>query len=127
MTACVKSQGTIMWSGNKVVKFDTIQLHYGVNNLSRFKSEGKFIAEIEGLYTVSAWILSASSGAEFGIYHNDRLITRIYINEISNELQSASGMATIELQINDTVWIGTFQYMSIYSTYRSCFTIVKVK
>lgn len=127
MTACVKAQGRIQWSSSKAVKFDTIQLQYGVNNLSKFISDGKFIAEMEGLYIVSAWIMSATSGAEFGIYHNTKLITRTYINDSINNWISASGIATIELQTNDTVWIGTLSSMIIYNVGRSCFTIVKVK
>lgn len=127
MTACVKSQGTLQWSSNKVVKFDTIQLQYGVNNLSRFKSEGKFVAEMAGMYIVSAWIMSSSAYAEFGIYHNDRLITRTYISSNGGHWNTATGMTAIDLQTNDTVWIGTLYSMQIYSEDRSCFTIVKVK
>lgn len=127
MTACVKSQGTHDWSNNKVVIFDNIQLLYGVNNVDRFKSDGKFIAEMEGLYIVSAWIMSATGGAEFGIYHNGRLISNTYISSDSTNWNTATGIATIELQTNDTVWIGTLSSMKIYNYDRTCFTIVKVK
>lgn len=127
ITACVRSPGTHQWSRNKVVKFDAIQLQYGVNNANRFRSDGNFIAEMEGLYIVSAWIMSTTGGAEFGIYHNGRLITRSYVSDQSSYWLSASGTATIELQTKDTVWIGTLLSMQIYSSDRSCITIVKVK
>lgn len=123
MTACVKSMH--YWSSYQVVKFDEIELRYGVNNLNSFTSTGKFVAEMEGLYIVSVWIMSSSRESEIGIYHNDKLITRTYINGDNGAWHSACGIVAIELQINDTVWIGTLHSMTIYD--RSCFTIVKVK
>ncbi|VDI44286.1 Hypothetical predicted protein [Mytilus galloprovincialis] len=127
MTACVNSHGTHQLSSYKVVKFDNIKVQYGVNNLNRFKSDGKFIAEMEGMYIVSAWIMSSSVNAEFGIYHNGILISNTYISSDGGHYNTATGVTAIDLQTNDTVWIGTIHSMQIYSFDRSCFTIVKVK
>lgn len=123
MTACMNSWHT--WSSNRVVIFDEIQLRYGVNNINSFKSTGKFVAEMEGLYIVSVWIMSSTRESEIGIYHNNKLITRTYINGDNGAWHSACGIVAIELQINDTVWIGTLHAMNVLD--RSCFTIVKVK
>ncbi|CAG2249634.1 unnamed protein product [Mytilus edulis] len=63
ITAC---RGSSKSFPDAVVRFSTVRSEIGINNIATFKSSGKFVCEIPGLYYISAHIRT-NSGSN-GIY-----------------------------------------------------------
>ena len=53
------------------VRFNDIKLQIGINDLSSFRNDGRFICEKSGLYIISTSIMSTTSDAEFSIFVNN--------------------------------------------------------
>ncbi|VDI10351.1 Hypothetical predicted protein [Mytilus galloprovincialis] len=67
MTANPTSAGT---TRDTIMKFDDVKFSMGITNLGAYKNTGRFTCEHEGLYLISASVLSYISGASYKINGN---------------------------------------------------------
>lgn len=114
-----------------IIKFDTVAFSVGINNISAFKNNGKFVCEKEGLYLFSVSMESFTNNAKFLIYLNDNVISYTMIGYNSNIPSAMKNTGTavhaLQLHLKDSVWV---QYSNSYYTTTgdgSSFTIVKIK
>lgn len=111
-----------------VMKFDDVQFIVGINNLSDFKSTGKFVCGKSGLYMISVSIMSYTSGAQFVIVLNGKGISSTYISfHDGNKWHTGTDVIAEQLQIGDNVWVQSTSNMFINNGLYSSFTIIKVK
>lgn len=114
-----------------IIKFDNIAFSVGMYNQSTYKSTGKFVCESQGLYIFSVSIYSSTNGAYFSIYLNGNRISHTWIGYNSNNPSSmrytGTAVHSLQLNLNDSVWVyydGTYHVESgVWST----FTIAKIK
>ncbi|CAC5421371.1 unnamed protein product [Mytilus coruscus] len=112
---------------NSILKFDSVPFSIGINNLSTFKSTGKFQCEKRGIYMISVSILSETNGAIFNIYLNGNQISATHIAEHgADHWHTCTVVIARQLQISDSLWVQT-SGIYIHSGLFSCFTIIKVK
>ncbi|CAC5389014.1 TRIP11 [Mytilus coruscus] len=114
-----------------IVKFNDVQFSIGINNLSTYKSTGKFVIEREGLYLISSSIFSGTNGAYYYIYLNGDQISYTSIGNDSNNpsLMQHTGTLVVarQLRSNDSVWVNIRSGITIPAGHSSTFTIVKIK
>ncbi|XP_076071317.1 uncharacterized protein LOC143042749 [Mytilus galloprovincialis] len=119
-------QGYESVSSGSVLKFDNVIFSVGINNLSTFKSTGKFVCKHNGLYMISVSIMSNTNGARFYIYLNGNSISSTYIaNQEKGWWHTGTVVVSRQLKINDMLWVQT-NGIFVHSTY-SQLTIMKVK
>lgn len=126
MTAHPSTQGTIT---NTIMKFDDV--HYysvGITNLSAYKSTGKCTCEHEGMYLISASVMSYTSGARYYIILNGSTISDTYISQNSNTFAHTGAVTvTRELNPNVQVWMYAAGSWYLYADLWSKLTIIKIK
>lgn len=106
------------------IQFNSIRSSYGISNLASLKSTGIFTCEIQGLYLISAVIMSSTSDIYINIYKNNKPVIEAYINY--SDISSSPAVLVTDLQVGDTIKIiPSNRIMSVYSQ-PSCVTIVKV-
>lgn len=121
ITSCV--------SGNQrftdgVVRFSSVYSNIGINNIATFKSSGKFVCEIPGLYYISAHIFTTTKGVEFYVKKNVNIIA-FSASDTDSSYSTDPISAVVELQLRDTLYVYTGSH-DIRGTY-SCLSIMKVK
>lgn len=117
-TACVSHDQTF----TEVVKFSIVNFQVGINNIETFKSSGKFVCEIPGLYYISAHIYTTSTTRNFYVRKNGIIIATSSSGKASYSTNPIS--AVIELQHKDTLYVDANH--DILGPY-SCLSIIKVK
>lgn len=114
LTACDNSGGVYYGA----VKFSTVYTQVGINNIASFKTNGKFVCMIPGLYYISAHIRTTTQNSAFYVYKNNKPISR-----------SASGSGTytdvpisavVDLHTNDKLFVRVSHDVSAAD---SCVTI----
>ncbi|CAC5407927.1 unnamed protein product [Mytilus coruscus] len=114
-----------------IMKFDNVIFSVGYNNLSAYKSTGKFICERSGLYLISASIVAEANNGYYSVYLNNNVITYKYISYNNNNPSSTRNTGTIVLALqlhpNDSVWVKNTGSTRISIGNWSTLTIVKVK
>ncbi|CAG2237429.1 unnamed protein product [Mytilus edulis] len=123
MTAHPSHAGTI---SNTIMKFDDVKFSVGVTNLATYKSTGKFTCEQEGLYIISASVMTKTSGAHYYIRLNGIYISDTYISGQSF-VHTGTATVTRKLKPNDQVWLYAYGSWYLYSGLYSKFTIIKIK
>ncbi|CAG2246176.1 unnamed protein product [Mytilus edulis] len=125
MTAHPSSSGTV---SNTIMKFDDVKFSVGITNLATYKSTGKFTCEQEGLYMISASVMSYTSEAYYYISLNGNYISITYIGNHSGN-NDYTGAVTIarKLNPNDKVWLYAPGSWYIYGSLYSKLTIIKIK
>lgn len=125
MTASIST--SVLMSVGSVVKFSDIKFSSGVGDLSTFKSTGKFKCEKSGLYIVSVSIEMDYNGSQFHIFVNGKIFSKTSKYQQSSWWLSVSAVITIELNMNDTVWV---QIGVVHANVRadsfSRFSIIKI-
>ncbi|VDI63152.1 Hypothetical predicted protein [Mytilus galloprovincialis] len=121
VTACVSSEQKFT-SG--VVRFSTVNFQVGINNIDTFKSNGKFVCKIPGLYYISAHIYTSTTGYGFDVQKNGIVIASSASGSDSSYSTNPIS-AVVELQPNDTLYVYTHSHV-IRERY-SCLSIIKVK
>ncbi|VDH98351.1 Hypothetical predicted protein [Mytilus galloprovincialis] len=126
ITAHPLSSGSVT---RNIMKLSDMQYSVGITNLAAYRNTGKFTCEQEGLYIISASVMSLSSGAEFYIYMNGNIISETYIAQNNNNNEKHTGAVTItqELNQNDKVWLYATGSFYLYGGLQSTLTIVKIK
>ncbi|XP_063448250.1 uncharacterized protein LOC134727792 [Mytilus trossulus] len=103
MTAHPSHTATIT---NTIIKFDDVKFSVGITNLATYKSTGKFTCEQEGLYIISASVMSLTNNAEYFIYLNGNPISDTFIGQHSNtNVHTGAVTVTRKLKLNDQVWL----------------------
>ncbi|VDI63477.1 Hypothetical predicted protein [Mytilus galloprovincialis] len=126
MTAFVSS-GSTLQAAASAVQFSRIFFSVGISNLTLYKTSGKFKCEKRGLYTISVTITMSGNTGEFYIFVNGKKITSSYKYQSTSWWHSSSTTISLQLQVNDSVWIQTNNVMNVRGESYSHFTIVKVK
>lgn len=117
-----------LYSG-KIMKFDKVAFSVGINNLSLFKSSGKFVVETPGLYLISVSVaVHVKGNPEFSIVLNDIIISETEMGEFATtSWRSGTNMVSRHLVVNDSIWV---QCLNIVYTPEngdwSQFTIIKI-
>ncbi|XP_063402011.1 uncharacterized protein LOC134686271 [Mytilus trossulus] len=121
LTACHSSYSSV--SASTVVQFSNIKTNIGITDLSSYKSTGKFVCTVAGLYHVSAVMMSNTDAALYYIYKNNDTMITTYYGKVHN-YQTRTRVLVTMLDAGDeiTVRTGGSQYIFEYS----CFTIVKL-
>ncbi|CAC5373121.1 COL10A [Mytilus coruscus] len=119
VTACVLLSQT--FPGN-VVRFSTVKFQVGIYNLDTFKSSGKFVCEIPGLYYISAHIYTDTKGDAFYVKKNDVTIASS-VSDSTSTYATNPISAVVELLLKDTLYIYAPHF--IYDSL-SCLSIMKV-
>lgn len=89
---------------------------------------GKFTCEREGLYIISASVMSHTSGAEYFIRRNGLSITGTYIGDHSStKVHTGAVTVTQKLNPNDQVWLYAYGSWVLYNDVYSTLTIIKIK
>ena len=118
--------------GNSTVKFDKIVTKTGFNNITSFKSTGKFTCETPGFYYISAYLRSQTLGNEYYIMKNSDMISYSARAVFSDgpSLLSTSLNAVVDVQKNDELYVqvyDTYPYGSFNSEGAlSCMAIIKI-
>ncbi|XP_076071306.1 uncharacterized protein LOC143042745 isoform X3 [Mytilus galloprovincialis] len=125
MTAHPSADATIT---NTIMKFDDVKYSVGITNLSTYKSTGKFTCEHEGLYLISASLMSYTSGAYYHIRLNGDDISQTYIGFHSGT-RTFTGAVTVtrKLNPNDQVWLYAGGSWYLYAGVYSKLTIIRIK
>ncbi|CAC5402657.1 C1QL [Mytilus coruscus] len=120
LTAC-HTGSTV--SGGKVVHFPIIKTNIGITDLSSYKSTGKFVCTVAGLYHVSAVMMSNTDGQYYYIYKNNDRMSFTFYGKV-DIYQTRTRVFVTMLDVGDeiTVRTGGSQYIYLHS----CFTIVKL-
>lgn len=127
MTACNTHAPTL--PSGSVVKFNNIRKHIGISSVSSFQNSGKFTCENEGLYLVSAWIVSNTDESQFAMYYNGDSLASAYVmydGASETNVGTATAIVSVELKVGDTVWVQTETKMFVGAE-GTCFTIAKLK
>lgn len=125
MTAMSSTSGIIT---NTIMKFDDVRYSVGITNLSSYKTTGKFTCGHEGLYLISASVMSHTSNAHFYIYLNGHFISDTYIGQHNgSHIHTGAVTITRELNQNDQVWLYAAETWVFYGGFSSKLTIIKIK
>ncbi|CAC5421365.1 unnamed protein product [Mytilus coruscus] len=113
---------------NTIMKFDDVKYSVGITNLSTYRSTGKFTCEHEGLYLISASVMSPNNNARYDIVLNGDRISQTYIGQHTGS-NAFTGAVTVtrKLNPNDQVWLYTEGSWLLYDNLYSKFTIIKIK
>lgn len=121
VTASVFSDQTFSYY---IVRFSIVNFHVGINNLDTFKSSGKFVCDIPGLYFISAHIRTSNENFYFDVRKNDMLVASPKSG--AGDTASTHPISdVVGLQFNDTLYVYAND-IRIEGSY-SCLLIMKVK
>ena len=107
------------------VKFNQVTLNVGIKNIDSFKSSGKFICEIPGLYLISTSIMAATTDTDFYVFRNNEMIAQ---GAMGYEAWfTSSAVVILHLSVNDSIWVRYEAGRQMYGG-RTCYlSIIKVK
>ncbi|XP_071177278.1 uncharacterized protein [Mytilus edulis] len=127
MTAHPSTSGTV---AGTIIKFDDVKFSLGVTNLASYNNIGKFTCEHdhEGLYLISASVMSYTNHAFFYIYLNGNSISETYIGDHSaTYIHTGAVTVTQKLKLNDQVWLYAPGSWYLFGGLYSTLTIIKIK
>lgn len=117
-----------MPKGNGVI-FNDVRQQIGITNTTNFRNSGKFTCEKNGIYLISASIMSYTSDAEMFIYRNNERIAHTELGDHPSHSWWHSGTAVVaqRLGVSDTIWVAIDVNLAAYGG-KSCYlSIVKVQ
>lgn len=120
VTACVSSDQKF---SDRKVRFSTVNFQVGINNIDEFKSSGKFVCQIPGLYFISAHIYTNTPYTGFYVRKNDGITIATSASGSGSSLTDPIS-AVIELKLKYILYVDSDHF--IYARY-SCMSIMKVK
>lgn len=123
ITACSVSKDE---NSGYILPFDNVKTSIGINNISYFKSSGKFKCEYGGLYTVSVSLTVYNTLINYGLYLNGKEYTAVY--ELNNKVSFQRGTTSVvvNLRPNDMLWVQFNDLMYVHER-NSCIAIVMIK
>ncbi|CAC5421362.1 unnamed protein product [Mytilus coruscus] len=113
---------------NTIMKFDDVKYSVGVSKLSTYMTTGKFACEHEGLYLISASVMSHTNSARYYIVLNGDNISQTYIGQQSGSTVFTGAVTvTRELNLHDKVWLYAEGSWYLYNGLFSKLTVIKIK
>lgn len=111
-------------SAGQIVQFSEIKTDIGIADLSSYKSTGKFVCTVAGLYHISAVMMSTTNDALYDICKNNGVIFTAFYGKIDRYYKTTTSVIVTILNVGDeiTVTTGSSQFIEKFS----CFTIVKL-
>ena len=120
--------GTI--SPGTIAKFSITKTVYGISDINGYKTSGKFVCEVSGVYLFSVHIMSGSNHAEYQMLKNSMLLSYVHViytcPTSGTHYNTGTGVMTVQLNVGDTLYVKASTNMYIYSAY-SCMTIIKIR
>ncbi|CAC5383417.1 unnamed protein product [Mytilus coruscus] len=107
-----------------VVHFPIIKTNIGITDLSAYKSTGKFVCTVAGLYHVSAVMMSNTNDQYYYIFKNNDNMIITYYGKVEGYYQTRTRVFVTMLDVDDEISVRTGGSQFIYGN--SCFTIVKL-
>lgn len=115
---------------SNIVKFPHILTSTGINDISSFKTTGKFVCEFPGLYFIFSYIRTKDDGNAYYLKKNGDIIsnsaTTNWPSGTGTTLATTGISAAVDCQKNDELYLFLSAPIYIDSTW-SCFTILKIK
>ncbi|VDI75930.1 Hypothetical predicted protein [Mytilus galloprovincialis] len=102
LTACATAASTV--PGGTVVHFPNIKTNIGITNLSAYRSTGKFVCTVAGLYHVSAVMMSNTNDENYYIYKNSYRMIRAYYGKVHSYVTRTSVFVTM-LDVGDEITV----------------------
>ncbi|CAG2211179.1 unnamed protein product [Mytilus edulis] len=124
VTSCVSIQKT--YNTHELVKFDDVRTSVGINNVSAFKTSGKFSCEVKGLYQLSVHIASSTPHSTYSIYKNSNKLITTYTMSYGY-ITTSTGVTVVEMNVGDTISVTPDRSMYMYAPHWSCITIAMLK
>lgn len=111
-----------------IMKFDNVKYSVGVTNLAAYKTTGKFLCEKEGLYIISASVMSYTDEATYYIYLNGNNISVTGIADHTGSYFFTGAVTIIQkLRPSDQVWLYAHRSWYLYADLYSKVIIIKIK
>ena len=127
MLSSLSNGGTI--SPGTIAKFSITKTVYGISDINGYKTSGKFVCEVSGVYLFSVHIMSESNRAEYQMLKNNMILSYVYViytSQTSSHYNTGTGVMAVQLNVGDTLYVKASTNMYIYSAY-SCMTIIKIR
>lgn len=93
-----------------VARFSTVKFQVGIDNVSTYKSSGKFVRKIPGLYYISPHIYTSTMGYGFIIKENDKAVAISASDSVSSYSTNHISVV-VELQLKDTLYVYTCAHL----------------
>ena len=116
-------------SAETIVKFPNTKTVYGISDIHGFKTSGKFVCEVSGVYLFSVHTMSGSNHAEYQMLKNYMLLSYVHViytcPTSGTHYNTGTGVMAVQLNVGDTLYVKVGTNMYIQSSY-SCMTIIKI-
>ena len=104
---------------------------YGISDINRFQTSGKFVCEVSGVYLFSVHIMSGSNHAEYQMLKNNMLLSYVHVIYTSptsgTHYNTGTGVMAVQLNVGDTLNVKADNNMYIVGPSYSCMTIIKIR
>jgi hypothetical protein len=90
--------GTI--SPGTIAKFSITKTVYGISDINGYKTSGKFVCEVSGVYLFSVHIMSESNRAEYQMLKNNMILSYVYViytSQTSSHYNTGTGVMAVQL------------------------------
>jgi hypothetical protein len=116
-------------SAGTIIKFSDTQTVYGISDINGFRTSGKFVCEVSGVYLFSVHIMSQSNNAIYQMLKNNMALTHVFViftSDTGLHYNTGTGVMAVQLNVGDTLYVKADSNMYIYGSY-SCMTIIKIR
>ena len=117
-------------SAGTIAKFPATKTVYGISDINGFRTSGKFVCEVPGVYLFSVHIMSESNRAEYQMLKNNMILSYVYViytSQTSGSHQNTgTGVMAVQLNVGDTLSVKGGSNIHIYGSW-SCMTIIKIR
>lgn len=126
---CTKGQAGLV-AARSTIRFQQAARSTGITStaLNKFKGDGKFVCEAQGLYLVAANIITDTDGGWFKIMKNNVELSRTYIayhNGKASGWHSSTGVTYVVLNELDYVYIQAGTTMNLSGS-ETTLNIIKI-
>lgn len=129
LTSCVHTDGEV-YTGGKIIPFSNVKTRFGISDsiVTALSSSGKFKCEKPGLYLISAFIMSGSTGyTRFNFYRNNDIVSAVFPSVDSGNYQTSTFLILQYLDINDSLYIKPEQNVKIWgNNLYSCISFLQL-
>ena len=116
-------------SPGTIAKFPATKTVYGISDIHGFRTSGKFVCELSGVYLFSVHILSQSNNAIYQMLKNNMVLSHVYViytTDTGLHYNTGIGVMAVQLNVGDTLYVKASTNIYIQSSY-SCMTIIKIR
>ena len=113
-----------------IAKFPATKTVIGISDINGFRTSGKFVCEVPGVYLFSVYIMSESDNAVYRMLKSNMVLSHVYVIYTSqpsgSHYNTGTGVMAVQLNVGDTLYVNAHNNMHIYGTW-SCMTIIKIR